>query len=457
MVECCQLMFNQVTSTSSYRSFRRAVLALGLFIVLLGGAFSLGYAAYPVLNSPNQDTEMLVSGMAAASLDRPNGDDAPVDAGTLDAGTSAGNPPVLEELYREAWTILEQDFYGETPDITRRTYGMIHGLVGTYNDPYTFFVEPHPRELERDELRGSFGGIGAEITQTEEGFTLKPLHDQPAAQAGIQEGDLLIRVDETEISLVMTADQVVALVRGELGSTVTLVVRRTLQPVALAASNVATTTQTIRAEELTFTVTRAEIRTPSMSWHLLDDIPETATIGYIQHRIFSERSPDEMRVAIAELLDGGAERFIIDLRGNPGGLVDSVVKIAAMWLESGVIMQEKKADGTDKEFRASGNVLVPDAPLVLIVDGGSASASEILAGALRDHQRALLVGEKTFGKGSVQLIRELADHSSLHVTNALWFTPEGHKIDGEGLLPDVQVEPGTDPLPAAIVAVQNIN
>lgn len=373
-------------------------------------AFVAGYAAYPLLH--------------------------PAAAPALEAS------PQTDALanFWQVWDLLDRDFYGDKPDAQARTYGAIAGMVERFGDPYTFFVEPQPRELERDQLAGKFGGIGATLEQTETGWLLHPLPDQPAAQAGILDGDQLLAVDATPITTTTTSDEIVTLVRGEPGSQVTLRVART------SADGGA-------AEELIFTVTRAEIVTPSIAWRLLDDNPQTADIGYLHHTIFSERSAEEMRQAIEELQAAGATRFIWDLRGNPGGLLNVAIEMADFWLDDGVIMIEAKADGTRKEFTATPGQLAGGAPLVLLVDGASASASEIVAGALRDRARARLIGSQTYGKGSVQLIHELGDSSSLHVTNAEWLTPSGQQISGQGLTPDVPVAEGEDALTAAIAAL----
>lgn len=374
-------------------------------------AFVAGYAAYPLLH--------------------------PAAAPALEA---APQTRAMANFW-QVWDLLDRDFYGVKPDAQTRTYGAIAGMVERFGDPYTYFVEPQPRALERDQLAGKFGGIGATLEQTDAGWLLHPLPDQPAARAGILDGDRLLMVDATPITTTMTSEAVVHLVRGDPGSQVTLRVARTL-----AGGE---------EEEMTFTVTRAEIMTPSIEWRLLDDDPRTADIGYLRHTIFSERSAEEMRQAIVELQAAGATRFIWDLRGNPGGLLDVAVTMADFWLDSGVILIEAKADGTRKEFAATPGQLAAAAPLVLVVDGASASAAEIIAGALRDHGRARLVGSQTFGKGSVQLIHELGDQSSLHVTNAEWLTPRGQQISGRGLTPDVLVAEGEDPLAAAIAALSS--
>jgi carboxyl-terminal processing protease len=366
-----------------------------------------------------------------------------LNAGTGSISAVATQPdqnPVDMQIFWEAWHLLDRDFYGEKPEDKNRLYGALRGLTQSFEDPYTVFVEPQPRELERDDLRGSFGGIGATIEPAPGGFILHPQRGQPAELAGILEGDLLREVDGQPVTITMSVDSVVALVRGEIGTEVELVLER----VGVTGS-----------ETLAVTVMRAEIQTPSMEWRLLDE-PGATTVGYIRHTIFSERSADELRTALSELTDDGADRFILDLRGNPGGLVDAAVEIADLWLDSGVLLIEKHADGTERSFEGQPGNAAGDAPLTVIVDGATASASEILAGALQDHGRAKLVGEKTFGKGSVQLVYELSDQSSLHVTNAQWFTPNRHQISGQGLTPDVVIEPGSDPLPQALALLQEV-
>lgn len=385
----------------------------------IGLAFGVGYISYPLLHGAPE------GGPAAVT-------ELPATRGTEADGMGA---------YWAAWDILDRDFFGSKPNATTRTYGAIRGMVETFNDPYTYFVEPQPRELERDELAGRFGGIGANIELTEAGYILLPVQGLPAAEAGMLEGDLLLLVDDQEITTVMSMDDIATLVRGPIGSVVTLVVRRTPADGG-------------EAEELTLAVVRAEMQTPSVQWRLLDETA-SGTVGYISHSLFTERSAEEMQQALTELQAQGATRYILDLRGNRGGLVTTAVGIADMWLDEGVIFIEEKADGSETAQSATEGMVV-DAPLVVIVDGSSASAAEIVAGALQDHGRATLVGEKTFGKGSVQLIHELPDQSSLHVTNAQWLTPNRRPINENGLEPDVPIVAGSDPLPQAIAVVEAV-
>jgi carboxyl-terminal processing protease len=263
----------------------------------------------------------------------------------------------------------------------------------------------------------------------------------------VLDGDLLIEVDRTLITTTMTIDEVMQLVNGPPHTEVILVVQR----------RIAEQTGDQAAEEiLNFQMTRVEVVKPSMEWRLLDEDRQSANIGYIRQFHFTDHSPEEMEQALTALVAQGADRFILDLRNNPGGTVDAALKITDMWLEHGVMLIEEDASGAEKRFEATAGQVVADAPLVIVVDHGTASASEIVAGALRDYKRATLIGTQTYGKGSVQLRHELADKSSLFVTNALWFTPQHHQIAGVGLLPDQLVADDIDPLPLAVASVQQI-
>lgn len=402
---------------------RRGLFIVGLAILLLG-TYAVGYISHTYL--PNS---------ATIQIDRWLG---------LDIQTPAHMRPADLSLYWEVWQLLERDFYGEPPDLTRRTYGSIRGLVESYGDAYTNFVEPAPHELQQDTLQGRYGGIGAWIDRDETGLFLRPMPGQPAQNAGILEGDQLLAIDGTEITPELSMEAIIALVRGPIDSQVCFSLRRS-------------SVQAAEAQSLQICVTRAEIQIPSLEWRLLDEEAETATIGYLRQTTFSDRSFQEMETAVAELQEAGAQAFILDLRGNPGGLLRAAVDVADLWLDGGMILYEERANGETQEFLAHSGGATTQAPLVIVVDGGSASASEIVAGALQDNGRAVLVGETTYGKGSVQLIHELVDKSSLHVTTAHWFTPNHRAINGSGLTPDIVVEPGTDPLPRAIALVQELN
>lgn len=336
-----------------------------------------------------------------------------------------GEPTVLsaEEqfaVFDEAWDRVNENFIGELPSDQQKTYGAIRGSMQLLNDPYTVFIEPVVRDQERDSLQGSFGGIGATLSRPEDGgdIVLEPIPGNPAEAAGVLSGDVLLAVDGTPITAEMTVQAVSELIRGEKGTAVTLTVRHP------------NTTDPVDIE-----ITRADILIPSVSYRLLEN-----KVGYIQLTRFSGESNNEIAAALQDLIAQGATHYVLDLRGNGGGLLDAAVEIADHFLnEMPVLYQQSKNEG-ERVFSTTNNTLLPNAPLAVLVDGGTASASEILAGALQDYNRAALVGSsKTFGKGSVQLVYDLRDGSSVHVTSARWFTPNHTQIDQQGLEPDVLV------------------
>ncbi len=323
-------------------------------------------------------------------------------------------------VYWEVWRIVQDKFYGEVPDDSTPIYAAIRGALSTLKDPYTLFVEPQPRALERAELQGQFGGIGAYVSRGPAGeVILDPMVDSPAEKAGVRKGDVVIRVDNTPITSTMTTDAVLLLIRGEVGTQVTL----TLQRAGVA-------------DPIVVTITRKVIETPSVEWRVLE---QDSTIGYIHIRLFTERTGRELERALQDLRGSGVTRLIVDMRDNPGGVLDAAVDVASQFLREGVVLYEDRRDEAERFYAVKKGGLALDLPLVVLANGGTASASEIVAGALQDYQRGPLIGERTFGKGSVQLVYDLSDQSSLHVTVARWLTPNRHRIDGQGLLPDIEV------------------
>jgi carboxyl-terminal processing protease len=325
------------------------------------------------------------------------------------------------DLFWEAWGFVEKDFLGELPTNQTLTHAAIRGAITTLEDPYTVFVEPVARDREREALQGRFGGIGAYLSRPEDGgdVLLEPIPGNPAELAGILAGDVLLAVDGTAVTPDMTVNAVADLIRGEKGTTVVLTVRH---PNAAAPVDVA--------------VVRDDILLPSVSYRLLED----TTIGYIQLTRFSAESANEIAQALTALQEQGAAQLILDLRQNGGGLLDASVAVADHFLDGGPVLIQISRNQGERVFNATPKTLAPDAPLALLVDGGTASAAEILAGALQDRGRAVLIGAQTFGKGSVQLVYDLSDGSSVHVTSARWYTPERQALDAQGLAPDILVE-----------------
>jgi carboxyl-terminal processing protease len=329
----------------------------------------------------------------------------------------------------EVWQLVEKDFIGALPNSQDRVYGAIRGSLAALNDPYTAFVEPQPHQREKEDLRGSFGGIGVTMRRNAQGdLVLTPLPDSPALKAGVQDGDVMLEVDGKPITATMPFDAIAAVVRGQVGTQVRITVRREGQ-----------------SELIYFTITRQVIDTPSASSRILDGSPQ---IGYIAIDRFTERSGSEVQSAIKDLKQKGAQQIVLDLRDNGGGLLDSAVDVASQFIGEGVVLYEKQKGQDERTFQVKPGGLATDLPMVVLVNHGTASASEIVAGALRDHGRATLIGEQTFGKGSVQHIYDLTDGSSLHVTAAEWFTPDHHQLTGNGLKPDIAVSRSSDDLAA---------
>ncbi|OGZ46873.1 MAG: hypothetical protein A3J54_00230 [Candidatus Ryanbacteria bacterium RIFCSPHIGHO2_02_FULL_45_13b] len=320
----------------------------------------------------------------------------------------------------KAWNLVEEK-YVANGDLDRQAmvYGAISGMVAALNDPYTVFFPPVEKELFESEIEGKFEGIGAEIGMRKGILTVvSPLTGSPAAAAGLLPGDKIARIGDT-ITTDLTIDEAVRLIRGEKGTEVILTILR----------NGEDETRVIK-------IIRDTIRIP-----ILDMEKQDGGIFIIRLYNFSEQAPLEFRKALQEMARSGSNRLILDLRNNPGGFLEASVDIASWFLESGkVVAREAFGDGTELEHRSHGYNALADIPTVILVNGGSASASEILAGALRDHLQIQLVGTKTFGKGSVQELLNVTDDTSLKVTIARWLTPSGVSLSENGLDPDVVVE-----------------
>jgi len=350
-------------------------------------------------------------------------------------GQLEGQYPIFGEVRQ----IMSRNFLGTLPDDKTLEYGLVHGWLSAVDDRYTIFLEPSAQELETQSLQGEFGGIGVNIRRNETGvIVLSPFPDMPAAFAGVIEGDILIAVDGNQITPETMTDEISAWVRGPVDTEVKITIQR-------------------GGQTIEFVMKRQVIEIPSVIGRILEPDP---TIGVVAVSRFSEKTPDEVQRTIDDLQAKSVTRIVLDLRGNGGGLLDSAVKTANLFLDGGVVMYENRRDQAEKTYNAPGKGAEADLPLVIIVNSGTASAAEILAGALRDRGRGPLIGQTTFGKGSVQLIFTLSDGSSIHVTNAQWFTPSHTGIDGVGLKPDIAMEPGAggrDPeLDRAVAYLQNL-
>jgi carboxyl-terminal processing protease len=341
--------------------------------------------------------------------------------------TAAGLSAEDQRAFAIVWETLgqiERDYYKRDGlDHQKLAEGAARGLVEAVGDPYTRLLDPRRAEQAQTQLSGRFDGIGAELDSRDNRLrVVAPLRGSPAEQAGVRAGDVILAIDAADATRMSLADAV-RLVRGQAGSTVQLTLRR--EGVA---------------DPLVLAITRAEIRLPSVEGHTIEG---AESIAYVRLSVFAEPTAQQLRERLGPLLGGGAHGVVLDLRGNPGGYLTSAVEVTSVFLRDGVVLyQQRGPDPTErKTYRTSGSAQAPDVPLVVLIDGGSASAAEIVAAALRDNQRALLVGQKSFGKGTVQEQKMLSDASQLRVTVAQWLTPSGHAIQGQGLLPDLEVVP----------------
>jgi len=353
-----------------------------------------------------------------------------------------GQAPSRYSLLDEAYTLLTEHYLDALPGSTELQRSMIRGMLQEVGDPFTVYVEPAAHELESDNLAGEYGGIGALLSLDAEGRVhLIPSAGGPAERAGVREGDVLSAIDGRRLEPGTGLEEVSAALRGTAGTEVTLTL---------------VSAETDEAPR-DVTMVRETIPLPSVTGYLL---PDDRTIGVLAVTSFSERTPDELAGAYADLLARGASKIILDLRGNSGGLLDSGLAVSRYFLESGVVLMERGRGGSDEVYRAERAGEAADVPLAVLVDATSASAAEIVAAALQANGRAPLIGTVTYGKGSVQLIFELSDGSSLHVTTARWLTPSGEQIDGAGLTPDIPLDTaaapgGSDPFLQAAAAWLN--
>lgn len=310
---------------------------------------------------------------------------------------------------------LEKD-YGSRDD----AYEAIREMLALLDDPYTRFMDPQEFRNMQIDTSGELTGVGIQITQEEESdeiVVVAPIEDTPAFEAGLRSQDVIKAIDG-ESTDGMNLNDAVSRIRGRVGSDVTLTIDR-------------------EGETIDFTLTRARIEIHPVRASIKDS-PE-GTIGYIRLTQFSGNAAQEMRDAIEELESQDVTGYILDLRSNPGGLFNASTEIARMWMDDGTIVSTVNRRGVTDEETASSRALT-DKPLVVLVDGGSASASEILSGALQDNGRAKLVGTKTFGKGLVQSVRSLPDGSGVAITISKYLTPSGRDINKQGIEPDIIVE-----------------
>ncbi len=342
------------------------------------------------------------------------------------AVTAGGLPSALDAArVREVWDALHERFAGALDDADLAT-GALRGIAAGSGDPYTSYADAEESKQFEDDLSGSFTGVGIEIGLRRGAITvIAPLRGSPAERAGIRARDIIVNINGEEINNHLTLTEVVSKIRGPAGSDVRLSVAREGKD-----------------DLLDFTVRRERISLESLKLELRD------RIAIVTLSNFTEDVDQTFRAIARRIVAGGAKAVLLDLRNNPGGLLDTSVKVAAHFLpkDTLVVSEVPKAGTARTEHRTEGPADLAHLPVVVLINGGSASASEILAAALHEQRDAPLVGEQTFGKGSVQELVELSDGATLRVTIAKWHTPRDREIGEDGIKPTVQVD---DPDPAA--------
>ena len=320
----------------------------------------------------------------------------------------------------KTWTLVEEKYAApDGIDRQKLLWGAIEGTVRSLDDPYTVFFPPEEKKFFESEVKGNFEGVGMEIGMRKGVLTVvAPLKDTPAWRAGIKAGDKILKIDD-HTTQDLTTEEAVRLIRGPGGTSVKLTI--------LSEG---------KDEPREVTLTREVIHIP-----ILDTEKQEGGIFVIKLYNFSERSSFEFRNALREFVFSGQDKLILDLRNNPGGFLEAAVDIASWFLDTGkIVVREKFKSGEETIYRSRGYNPFEKLPLVILINQGSASASEIVAGALQDHGIAKLIGEKTFGKGSVQELVSVTDDTSLKVTIARWLTPNGKDISQAGLTPDIEVK-----------------
>lgn len=348
------------------------------------------------------------------------------------------SPPPAQDVdfgqFWDVWQRLEQRYLDKNKlDPQKMVNGAIQGMVSSLGDPYTVFLPPKENTEFKEDLNGMFEGIGAQLGAKDDKIVvIAPLKDHPAEKAGILPGDWIVKVDEVE-TFGWTVPQAVSKIRGPKGTAVklTLVHEGKNEPV-----DVSVTRDKILIKSVEYTtkqLVKPECKEAGA------DCPK---VGYLRLARFGDQTNDEWNKAVFEARsdEKNIKGLILDLRNNPGGYFQSAIHIASEFIRSGAVVLQENSDGTRETYSVThlGNLL--DMPLLVLINKGSASASEIVAGALKDHKRAILIGETSFGKGSVQTPEDLTGGGGLHITTARWITPNGDWIHGKGIKPDIEVK-----------------
>lgn len=410
---------SQPQTQKSFLTFKKVSVII-VILVLLTGTFGVGY-----LIGQDKTAKLLIN--TAKGSEKPG----KFNYGNV-TGKDLGSPEYLSKdvdfgLFWDVWNIVHNKYVDPVEDI-KLFYGSLAGAVAALGDPYSLFLEPKITESFTEELQGKFEGIGAEIAIKKERLTIvAPLDDSPAQKAGLKAGDKVLMIDDydtTGISL----EEAVKRIRGPKGTAVTLAVMREENGI----------------EPLKIAVTRDEIHFKSVKYEM-----KAENVGYIKVSHFNEDTTRNFQFAVENILKNNPRAIILDLRNNAGGYLEKAIDMASFWVDNNVIVIEKFGENysngvilidNKRFYKSTLEPKLKGLKTIVLINKGSASASEIVAGALQDYGLATLVGETSFGKGSVQELEELKNGASVKITIAKWLTPKERMIDKEGIVPDIKVE-----------------
>lgn len=388
--------------------FVRVALLGGLAIAFAVGVFAAGFMAGHITAfgaGPLAGVSFLGGGPSTAT--QPN---------------QGGTPADLAQKFApfwEAWALVHEDFVDQPVDDQALAYGAIKGMLQALGDKHTGYSTPAESAILLSDSSGELEGIGAEVDTSGDFLkVISPLPGSPALKAGILAGDIIIEVDNEDVAG-QDGFTVISKVRGKAGTTVHLTIVREGE-----------------AEPLEFDIVRARITIPSVEGKMLD-----GQIGYVKINSFGEKTTPELEAQLQALMSQNVKGLVLDLRGNPGGFRDTAVEVLSQFIDNGTVLIQRYGDGREETFTAQPGGLATQVPLVVLIDIGSASASEIVAGTIQDYHRGTIIGEQSYGKGTVQTWQPLAnDQGTVRITIARWLTPNGRSIHNVGITPDTVVK-----------------
>ena len=378
----------------------RTLLTCGLIVVTSTALFTSGFAVGHLTARPEALPRLGL----------------PLDSG--DARPTAADEKLMAPFW-EAWDLVHEEYVEQPVDDSKLAQGAIRGMIAALGDPYSSYMSPTEYEIAVADQSGELEGIGAYVEGAGDYLRIvSPFPGSPAEAAGLRPGDLVVKVDGEDMAGLGEVE-IISRIRGPDGTTVRLAIQREGE-----------------TELLEFDIVRAQIHIPSVESKMLE-----GGVAYVKVNDFGDKTTPELKTALQALLAQKPAGLILDLRNNPGGYLDTAIEVVSQFIAEGLVMRERFGDGRERMYEALRHGLATEPPLVVLINHGSASASEIVAGAIQDAQRGTLVGEQSYGKGSVQNWRDLrGDNGAVRVTIARWLTPNGRSIHELGITPDVIVE-----------------